>query len=113
MGGWVKILINYSLESPQYCRGVSHTPALYKPKLTSILIKEIPRFSNPRLYKSTTQNLIGNSFIKNGYDQRSTATHSVGEIFIIHFSLLLLEPKSNQNASAHLRWLFAQSSAHG
>jgi len=66
MGGWAKILINYSLESPQYCRGVSHTPALYKPKLTSNLIKEIPRFSNPRLYKSTTQNLIGNIFLKNG-----------------------------------------------
>ncbi len=28
------------------------------------------------------------------------------------FSLLLLEPKSNQKASAHLRWLFARSSAH-
>ncbi|MGX1752380.1 hypothetical protein [Sphingobacterium sp. NPDC055346] len=28
-------------------------------------------------------------------------------------SLLLLKPKSNQKASAHLRWLFAQSSAHG
>src|SRR5690606_36113932 len=28
------------------------------------------------------------------------------------FSSLLLKPKSNQKASAHLRWLFAQSSAH-
>src|SRR5690606_36786514 len=65
MGGWAKILINYSLESPQYCRGVSHTPAPYKPKLPSILIKEIPRFSNSRLYKSTTQNLIGSIFLKN------------------------------------------------
>jgi len=27
--------------------------------------------------------------------------------------MLLLKPKSNQKASAHLRWLFAQSSAHG
>src|SRR5690606_17725208 len=26
--------------------------------------------------------------------------------------MLLLEPKSNQNASAHLRWLFAQPLAH-
>ena len=28
------------------------------------------------------------------------------------FSSLLLKPKSNQKASAHLRWLFAQSNTH-
>ncbi|WP_409149749.1 hypothetical protein, partial [Sphingobacterium sp. BS-2] len=35
MGGWTKIMVNLSLERPQYCRGVSHTPAAYKPKLLS------------------------------------------------------------------------------
>src|SRR5690606_35809871 len=70
MGGWAKILINYSLERQQDGKGILHTPGPYKTKLISILIKEIPRFSNSLIYKSTTKNLIGNIFLIN--ENRST-----------------------------------------
>src|SRR5690606_3655452 len=55
------------LESPRYCMGVLHTPAPYKHNLTSILIKEIHRFSNSRSNKPTTQTLSEGEIFSNTF----------------------------------------------
>ena len=51
MGEWTKIIVNLSLERPQYCRGESHSPALCRIHFFIFtIISNYERFHNLRLW---------------------------------------------------------------